>query len=254
MATSDGARPRSRATAGSSRRSRLAQEAPDRAPLSRDVVVEAGIAFVDDRGLPELTMRALGQHLHVEAMSLYRYVNGREDLLDAMVDHLVGRLHLDPAEALQPADGWQGYLQWLAHAVRDLAHEHPHVFPLIATRHPAAPWLRPPLRSLEIVEDFLTALTSRGFTEPSAAAAYRAFSSFLLGHLLLEVASRGASTVPAEEVLDEGGAEVPSNDADVDAFPLTRRLRPLLAEDRDDEEFELALEHLLNRLEQVVAH
>lgn len=223
-----------------------------RRPLSRALVVEQGIAFVDEHGLPALTMRALGQSLGVEAMSLYRYVNGREDLLDAMVAHLVDRLHLDPAEEMQPADGWQGYLQWLAHAVRSLAHHHPHVFPLVATRHPSAPWLRPPLRSLEIVEDFLQQLTSRGFSDPDAVAAYRAFSSFLLGHLLLEAASRGASAVPAEEVLDEGDADVPVSDVDLADFPLTARLRPLLSQDRDDEEFELALENLLNRLAVVV--
>jgi len=235
--------------------SRLEQERPPgRQPLSRDLVVGRGIAFVDEHGLPALTMRGLGQSLGVEAMSLYRYVNGREDLLDAMVEHLVDRLHLDPADEMQPADGWQGYLQWLAHAVRGLATDHPHVFPLVATRHPSAPWLRPPLRSLKIVEDFLQALTSRGFGDSAAVAAYRAFSSFLLGHLLLEAASHGASTVPAEEVLDEGDAEVPVTEVDPDDFPLTGRLRPLLSEDRDDEEFEIALESLLNRLEEMVGH
>jgi TetR/AcrR family tetracycline transcriptional repressor len=234
--------------------SRIAEErTAGRQPLSRALIVERAIAFVDEHGLPALTMRALGQSLGVEAMSLYRYVNGREDLLDTMVEHLVGRLRLDPAtQEMHPADGWQGYLQWLAHAVRGLAHDHPHVFPLVATRHPSAPWLRPPLRSLEIVEDFLQALTSRGFGDDAAVTAYRAFSSFLLGHLLLEAASRGASTVPAEEVLDEGDAEVPVSDVDPADYPLTGRLRPLLSLDRDDEEFELALENLLDRLEQVV--
>jgi AcrR family transcriptional regulator len=223
-----------------------------RRPLSRGLIVEQGIAFVDEHGLPALTMRALGQRLGVEAMSLYRYVNGREDMLDAMVQHLVERLHLDPSEAMEPADGWQGYMQWLAHAVRELAHDHPHVFPLVATRHPSAPWLRPPLRSLTIVEDFLQQLTSRGFTDADAVAAYRAFSSFLLGHLLLEAASRGASTAPAEEVLDEGDADVPVSDVDPADYPITGRLKPLLSQDRDDEEFELSLESLLNRLEAVV--
>lgn len=227
-------------------------EAVGRQPLSRELIVEGGIGFVDSHGLPALTMRALGHSLGVEAMSLYRYVNGREDLLDTMVERLVSRLRLDPADQMQPADGWQGYLQWLAHAVRGLAHAHPHIFPLIATRHPSAPWLRPPLRSLEIVEDFLLALTSRGFTDAQAVGAYRAFSSFLLGHLLLEAASRGASTVPAEEVLDEGDADLPVSDIDPSDYPLTGRLRPLLSQDRDDEEFELALENLLNRLEVVV--
>ena len=98
-------------------------------------------------------------------MSLYRYVNGREDLLEGMVDRMVGELHLRADNDLRATDGWQAYLQWLAHGVRSLAREHPKVFPLIATRHPAAPWLRPPLRSLRVVEDFLSTLIARGFDD-----------------------------------------------------------------------------------------
>ena len=41
-------------------------------------------------------MRRLGKELGVEAMSLYRYVNGREDLLEGMVDRMVAELHLRP--------------------------------------------------------------------------------------------------------------------------------------------------------------
>ncbi|GIG30175.1 TetR/AcrR family transcriptional regulator [Cellulomonas marina] len=238
---------------GAPSRSRLPARTTDRAPLSRPVVVEAAIAYIDAQGLPGLTMRSLGQSLGVEAMSLYRYVNGREDLLEAVVDHLVGRLRLDPADELAPADGWQGYLQWLAHGVRALAHDHPNAFPLVATRHPAAPWLRPPLRSLDVVEDFLGALTSRGFSDEAAVAAYRAFSSFLLGHLLLEAASRGASTAPVEEPLDEGDADVPQDDTDLRDYPQTERLRELLSQNHDDEEFEVALESLLDRLDLLVS-
>ena len=48
--------------------------------------------------------------------------------------------------------------------------------------------LRPPLRSLRWVELFLAGLTKEGFSDTAAVQAYRAFTSFLLGHLLLEVA------------------------------------------------------------------
>lgn len=133
--------------------------------------------------------------------------------------------------------------------MRALARDHPHVFPLIATRHPAAPAAAQPRggRGLHGAE-----LTSRGFSDASAVGAYRAFFSFLLGHLLLEAASRGASTVPAEEVMDEGDAEVHLDEVDVSRYPQITRLRPMLSQDHDDEEFELALENLLNRLETFV--
>lgn len=206
---------------------------------------------MDTEGVQHLTMRRLGLHLNVEAMSLYRYVNGREDLLEGVVDQLVNTISTSPEHQLEPTDGWQAYLQWLAHSVRRLALTHPRIFPLIATRHPAAPWLRPPLRSLRIVEDFLVALTSRGFTDAQAVRAYRAFSSFLLGHLLLEVAASGAETAPVEEPLDEGDAVIGGGDQllDLDGYPMVERLRPQLSEDHTDSEFEQALEALLDRMD-----
>ena len=61
----------------------------------------------------------LASEVGVEAMSLYRYVTGREDILEAVVTRLLGGV----TEALdtQLAQTWQGYLQTLAHTVRDLA-------------------------------------------------------------------------------------------------------------------------------------
>jgi AcrR family transcriptional regulator len=223
--------------------------------LSRDRIITAAIDFVDQRGLSVLTMRRLGQELAVEAMSLYRYVNGREDLLEGMVDRMVAELHLRSDDALLSAtDGWQAYLQWLAHGVRSLARDHPRVFPLIATRHPAAPWLRPPLRSLRVVEEFLSTLISRGFDDDRAVEAYRAFSSFLLGHLLLEASLLGAQTGPAEEPLDEGESDVPNADQKLDLqdFPHIHRLEAELSEDHAAAEFERALEDLLDRLDRFI--
>ena len=225
-------------------------ERNDRPPLSRERILDAAIAFVDSKGLTALTMRRLGTELGVEAMSLYRYVGGRDDLLEGMVDQMVARLHLDPDGVRPgPGEGWQAYLQWLAHGVRGLAREHPHVFPLIATRHPAAPWLRPPLRSLRVVEDFLSTLVARGFTDDRAVAAYRAFSSFLLGHLLLEVSTHGADVGPLDVLED---AEEPSKGGLQD-YPTVKRLRSALSEDQAAVEFEESLEELLNRVALMLA-
>ncbi len=220
--------------------------------LDRDLIVRAALDSIDRNGSQGLTMRGLAQDLGVEAMSLYRYVSGREDLLEAVVAVLLGGL-TDLDEQL--AKTWQGYLQGLAHAVRRIAVDHPAAFPLVATRHPAAPWLRPPLRSLELVEDFLSALSRFGFTDQQVVATYQAFSSFLLGNLLLEAAVRGAETSPVEEPLDEGNATVPNQDGQVDlsGSPTVAKFRHLLSQDRSVEEFEISLETLLNRLEMDLA-
>ncbi len=225
--------------------------APDtlRPGLNRKLVVSSALSYIDTHGAQKLTMRALGTSLDVEAMSLYRYVSGREDLLEGVVAHLLEGLEDNLDEHL--SETWQGYLQTFAHEVRRVAVEHPLAFPLVATRHPAAPWLRPPLRSLSLVENFLRTLIDHDFSDSAAVHTYRVVSSFLLGHLLLESVVRGAETSPAELPLNEGKATIPEADADLDlhAVPTVLRLRAALSEDHSRQEFEIGLETLIERIE-----
>ena len=223
---------------------------PERTPLTRERIIETAIELADRDGPAALTMRRLGQALDVEAMSLYHHVNGRDDLLEGMVSHLVDDVQVPATDRLGPADGWQAFLQHVAHDIRALAVEHPHLFPLVATRPPAAPWLRPPLRSLRIVEAFLDGLVARGLPDDPAVHVYKVFTGFLLGHLLLEVAEAGASIAP-EEPLDEGGAEV-RNDGQrlsLDEYPTLLRLRKGLRTHDASADFERGLEALLDRLD-----
>ena len=225
---------------------------PDQQPrvtrgrLDQARILTAAIALIDAGGLRELSMRRLGARLGVEAMALYRYFPSRDALLDGIVEAVVDELYADPAMQLLPADGWQDYLHRLAGGVRGLALRHPQVFPLIATRPPAAPWIRPPLRSLRWVEAFLQALLSRGFSDDAAVYAYRAFSSFLLGHLVLEISAMGVDTGPVEET--DPGTRPAAVGVDA-SYPQLLRLAPRLAEDHAALEFEDSLANLLTRLE-----
>ncbi len=214
-----------------------------RGTLDREKILDAAVQLIDDEGLRGFTMRSLGARLGVEAMALYRYVYGRDALLDGIVEHVIDDLHTDP-DVQFTAPHWEDYLVRLAHGVRRIALAHPQVFPLIATRPPAAPWLRPPLRSLGWMETFLSTLGQCGFSDEAAVAAYRGYSSFLLGHLLLEVSALGADTSPVAQVDPDA---VPT--ADLSDFPLLQRLEPLLAQNRSAEEFEKSLESLLDRFE-----
>jgi len=210
--------------------------------LDKERIVETALAFIDEHGLPALTMRRLGKSMGVEAMAVYRYIPGKEELLDAIVERLVDGLRDDEQVLLSPTDGWQDFLQRLAHGIRRVALDHPKAFPLVASRPLEAPWLRPPLRSLEWVEVFLDGLVSEGFTDETVVAGYRAFTSFLLGHLLLEVSVHGADMGPLD-VLDDG-----TSAPGLEAYDNVRRLRRELSEDRSAVEFEEALEELLDRM------
>ncbi len=222
----------------------------ERTALSKERVVACAIEFIDESGLPGLTMRRLGERLGVEAMSLYRYVPGREDLLDAVVEQIIDEMKHDDDVLDAPRDGWQDFLMRLAHGVRRIALRHPKCFPLVASRPAEAPWLRPPLRSLAWVETFLSGLESEGFDDAAAVSAYRAFTSFLLGHLLLEVATLGADVGPLDVITSD---EEPPDDELAD-YPHVKRLRAPLSEDHGAVEFEDALEELLARMALVQAN
>src|SRR6195952_4857436 len=219
-----------------------------RGPLSRHRVVRAAIHYIDAHGLPDLTMRRLASTLGVEAMSLYKHVSGRDNLLDTVVEALLDDLYGDPDVQPEAAQDWRDYLRRVANGVRQGALDHPHVFPLVATRPPAAPWIRPPLRSLNWIESFLRTLESYGFGQRQSVDAYKAFTSFLLGHLLLEVAGLQVPIGPEETARADGRA--PS--AGLRGYPSVRELSSLLAEDTAAEEFRSSLENLLRRIGQML--
>jgi AcrR family transcriptional regulator len=209
--------------------------------LDQRRILDAAVRVIDENGLRMLTMQRLGAYLGVEGMALYRYVPGREALLDGVVETVVDELFGDPEVHLEAHAGWVDYLQRLAHGLRRIALAHPEVFPLVATRPPAAPWIRPPLRSLRWIESMLEVMTRAGFSDENAAAVYRAFSSFLLGYLLLEVSARGVETGPVEEP-DVSPIE------DLSSYPLLQRMEQHLSVDVAAEDFEEALEALLDRV------
>ncbi len=157
--------------------------------LSLERIVTTALELVDEQGIGAATMRAVSSRLGVRSMSLYRYVQDRDELFDAVVERIVNELGDDPEVQLRPVEGWRPYLTGMARGVRRYARAHPHAFPLVATRPPAAPWVNPPLRSLRWVEAMLTGLAAEGFTDEQVLFTYRTFNSFLLGYLLLETSA-----------------------------------------------------------------
>ncbi|WP_441245078.1 TetR/AcrR family transcriptional regulator [Kitasatospora sp. McL0602] len=73
-------------------------DAGRRAPLNRDRVLRAAVALADRDGIEALSMRHLAQELDVVPMALYKHVANKEQLLDGMVDVIVGEIDA-------PADG-----------------------------------------------------------------------------------------------------------------------------------------------------
>src|SRR5438128_7764505 len=69
-----------------------------RKPLTRERILEAGLAMADANGIDALSMRKLGQELGFEAMSLYNHVANKDDLLDGMLDIVLAEMETPQGE------------------------------------------------------------------------------------------------------------------------------------------------------------
>lgn len=211
--------------------------------LRRDLIVATAAAQIDRYGPRGVTMRAVGRQLGVEAMSLYRYVRGREDLLEAVASAYLTELRDGLADSA--ARTWQDYLQTVAAGAQRIALQHPHAWALLVTRHPAPPWLPPPLRSVGLVEDLLATLSVHGFSDTQVVTTYRGLSSFLLGHLL---AAPAADTPKAKT--STGQSRRPGRPPPEDTHRFTiDRWGWLLRQEQSADEFDRALQMFLHRVE-----
>lgn len=198
--------------------------ATKRQPLSRRRILEAAVRFVDREGLEALSMRKLGAELGVEAMSLYNHVPNKDALLDGMVDLLLGKLEVPSGDK-----DWEERIREAYRAFRNLAHEHPNVFPLFVIRPPDTMdggWL---------VEEFLKTLRRAGFDAQAALHAFRALSSYTVGYAMAEI--RGFAMEPA-------GSQVGAWQLPAEKFPHISELTFYLEEVDRDAEFEFGLDLL----------
>src|SRR4029079_1775923 len=67
-------------------------------------VLRAAVAMADERGVEALTMRAVGQELGVEAMSLYNHVKNKADILTGIVEVVCEEIVAAVNEIPQPDD------------------------------------------------------------------------------------------------------------------------------------------------------
>src|SRR5512144_2068316 len=69
---------------------------PRRPSLTRPRVVRAALRLVDEKGRDALTMRALASELQVSTMALYNHVHDKDELVDLMVDLMLGEVDCTP--------------------------------------------------------------------------------------------------------------------------------------------------------------
>lgn len=98
--------------------------------LDRERITAATVRLLDAEGLARFSMRRLAAELNVTAMSVYWYVDTKDDLLELALDAVYGELRLPDPEA---PEEWRDQLRSLAREYRTLLVRHPWLSPLVGT-------------------------------------------------------------------------------------------------------------------------
>jgi AcrR family transcriptional regulator len=205
---------------------------PRRTPLSRDRVLRAALDLVDREGVEALTMRRLGRELGVEAMSLYGYVDSKEDLIEGVVEQVFREM---PLVVPGPGD-WRERVRRHAAMYRQVLLDHPNAVRLVGRR---------PLDSESVaafVDSALAELRAIGLDLSTAGRVLGIMASFTLGHV-------------AERVGDELRARTPPpTEAKVDPVRYPHLAAAGQMDTADfDREFELGMDFIIAGIERLTA-
>lgn len=148
-----------------------------RTPLSRARVLQAALELADASGVEALTMRRLGDELGFEAMSLYRHVASKRDLLDGMLDLVLAECRLPEGEA-----DWVESVRTSARSMHDALRRHRWASQLLMT----GSHIRP--ARLRYMERLLECLRGAGFDSDTTYHVYHLIDGYIFGFTSWEIA------------------------------------------------------------------
>jgi AcrR family transcriptional regulator len=222
---------------------REAEDSSGPQPLSREAIVAAAIEIADADGLEAVSIRRLATRLDARPMSLYSHIGRKGDLIDLMVDEVMGGAII-PGDG-PPTDDWREALRQIAQATRKATRAHPWMI-AAAFHHP---FLGP--NTLRHIDQSLAAVSELPLSPERKRAVLLAVDTYTLGFVRWEVRSMKAK----DDTPCAGRAEAP-NAAEIDAYIKAQAASgdyPHLAEFVGEdiglgvkaEKFEIGLEWLL---------
>lgn len=214
--------------------------------LTRERIVAAAIRVADAEGLAQLSMRRIATELGAAPMSLYRHVNGKDELLVSMMDSVLGEDSL-PA---RPPRGWRARLELSSRLEWQAFRRHPWLAPALSVTRPQ---LIP--NGMRHTEWALRALDGLGLTIQEMTYVHTTLFSHVRGlalNLEAEAQAEQDSGLTSDEwnQTQEHGFRAIAATGD---FPLLSRLVDSDMELDLDRLFEFGLGRLLDGLERYLA-
>lgn len=202
--------------------------------ITRDDVITAALRIATDQGLDAVSMRSVAAELSVTPMTLYARVDGKDDLLNGLVEALMVGIELPGTEL-----PWDERLRRLAAAARATGTRHPEALVLLLQRPVAAP------SGHRFTEALFATLRQAGLDDQRVLQFEQLFSTWLLGFGASEVGGRfDEGSTPVERRL----AALPPDD-----FPEHHRLADALRRRDWDVEFTRSLEALITAIRNAAA-
>lgn len=198
--------------------------------LSPARIATAALAYIDEHGLPALSMRKLARVLECEAMAIYHHYPSKGALLDAVVDILVADLRV-PGEAEGP---WLLRFRGCAELLYGISQTHPQAYPLLAMRRFNTPV------AFRFYDDMLALLFGAGMSIHEAALAFRMVAYYTNGAAMARIASFAQESDATPPVLEVGDGP--------DEYPRIQAVAPHLRAAQVDALFLEGLDRLLSTL------
>jgi AcrR family transcriptional regulator len=197
-----------------------------RGSLTPELILDTAEAVAVEGGMDALSIRAVAARLGAAPMALYNHFATKEQLVDALLDRVLGRFTPAPE-----TDDWTADLRAFAGAHRHVLVDHPWAVASLF-RSPS-----PGLSAVRIGEHALAILRRGGLTDAHAVAAFSGIIAINYGWSSFTTARDVAADV--EPMLRALPAEV---------FPLTVATAGELAAYGSDEHYAFVLDHLLGGL------
>jgi AcrR family transcriptional regulator len=209
-----------------------------RKPLTKERVLRAAVALADHAGVESLSMRRLAQELSVVPMALYKHVANKDELLDGIVDVVVGEIDPPPR-----GTDWKMAIRERILSARRALLRHPWASRVMESRP------EPTSTVIEYMDSMLGLFRAGGFSVDLTHHAAHAMGSRLLG-FSQELFDDTAATPPESEVIQAMARKYPNIGEIVRS--ITHDDASVVGGGCDDQfEFEFALDLMLDGLERL---
>ena len=143
--------------------------------LSRDKVIDAGLALLDKSGADAITMRGLADAVGATPMALYNHFSSKRDLLSAIAESVISAAEFDGGQA-----NWRDRVQHCFEVLRKLCLKHPGLPRLLEFEGAA------PASVFAPMEVTLRALQEAGLDDVNSVRTYFLLTGFTLAQAAID--------------------------------------------------------------------